>query len=340
MSRGAYLDMFCHWLPEGLAEKLADRSGAPMHMFERAQAIPVMTNLDRRLALMDTFPGYRQIPSLVSPPLESLGEPASTPELARYANECMAETAARHPDYFPGFVASLPMNNPDAAVREAERAVRTLGASGVQIFTHVNGKPLDLPELMPLYECMAALRRPIWLHPARGFDRADYAAESTSKHEMWWSLGWPYETGAAMLRLAFAGVFERWPDLAVIAHHAGGIIPMVEGRLDAGMETYGSRTPAHLRDTVESRLTERPVDAVRRFYADTATFGSKLAVEAGVKFFGSRRMLFATDMPFDPEHGPRFIRETIRIMEEMDLTEEERRRICYGNACELLQLPQ
>lgn len=338
MKHGACLDMFCHWLPEGLAEKLSDRSGAPMHMFERAKAVDIMTNLDRRRALMDTFPGYRQIPSLVSPPLESLGPPQATPDLARYANEYMAEAAARHPDYFPAFVASLPLNDPDAAVQEAERAVRTLGAAGVQLFTNINGKPIDLPELMPLYECMAKLGRPIWLHPARGYERADYVSEQTSKHEIWWSIGWPYETGAAMLRLAFAGVFERWPGLGIIAHHAGGVIPMMEGRLDAGMETYGSRTPARLRDTVDSKLTERPVDAMKRFYADTATFGSKLALEAGLKFFGVDRMLFATDMPFDPEQGPRFIRETLRIVREMDLTDGEREAILCGNARKLLQI--
>ncbi len=265
--RGKYLDIYCHWLSAGFEEKVSRMANIPLHIFQRARAIPIMTDLDMRFALMDSFPGYQQIPSMVSPPLETMGDPAITPELAKYANDLMAETAVRHPDYFPGFVAALPMNNPEAAVREAERAVKTLGARGVQIFTNVNGKPLDLPEFMPLYERMAKLDYPIWLHPARGFDFPDYAVEKTSKHEIWWSLGWPYETSAAILRLVFAGVLERWPKLKIITHHAGGMIPMMEGRLGSGMEVYGTRTPKHLKDTVNSTIKERPIEAIRRFYA-------------------------------------------------------------------------
>ena len=332
------IDMYCHWLPAGLAEKIAAKTNAPLHMFQRARSIPIMENLDLRFALMDSFPGYRQVPSMVSPPMEMMGDASVTPELAKYANEYMAEIARKHPDYFPGFVASLPMNNPEAAVLEAERAIRTLGAKGVQIFTNMNGKPVDHPEFMPLYEKMAELDYPIWLHPSRGIDFADYASEKHSKHEIWWSIGWPYETSAAMLRLAFSGIFDRWPHLKIITHHAGGMIPMMEGRLGAGMEVYGSRTPEHLKDAAYVPLKERPLDAIRRFYADTATFGSKMAMEIGLQFFGLSHTLFATDMPFDPEKGPRFIRETIKMVQEMELSEQDKERILYGNASDLLKL--
>lgn len=334
------MDLFCHWIPPGLEDKFAAIANAPLHMFQRAKAIPVMAKLEKRLALMDAFPGYQQIPSLVSPPLEMMGDPKLTPELAGCANDLMAETAARYPDYFPGFVASLPLNNPDASVREAERAVQSLGAKGVQIFTNVNGKPLDLPEFMPLFACMAKLDCPIWLHPTRGIDFPDYASEKTSQHEIWWSLGWPYETSAAILRLVFAGVLERWPGLKIITHHMGGMIPMMEGRLSAGMEVYGSRTPEHLKHTANARLKDRPIDAVRRFYADTASFGSKAAIASGIHFFGVSKVVFATDMPFDPDRGPRFIRETLKLIHELDLTDNEVEQILYGNARKLLKLEE
>lgn len=336
--QGTWLDMYCHWLPPGFEHKVSKFTNVPLHMFQRARAMPIMTDLDLRFALMDSFPGYQQIPSLVSPPLELMGDPNLSPELAKYANESMAETAFRFADYFPGFVASLPMNNPAAAVEEAIRAIKTLGAKGVQIFTNVNGKPLDLPEFMPLFACMAELDYPIWLHPVRGIDFPDYASEPHSFHEIWWSLGWPYETSAAMLRLVFAGVYDKWPNLKIITHHAGGIIPMMEGRLGDGMETYGSRTPEHLKHTVHTQLRKRPVDAVRNFYADTASFGSRIPIESGLAFFGSSRMLFATDMPFDPDQGQRFIRKTKQILMDMNLSEHDRANILYNNAKALLKL--
>lgn len=335
---GNYLDLFCHWIPPGLEEKFATVANAPLHMFQRARSIPVMADLELRFQLMDSFPGYQQVPSMVSPPLETMGDATVTPELAKYANEYMAKTSERYSDYFPGFVASLPMNNPEASVREAERAVRTLGAKGVQIFTNVNGQPLDLPEYMPLYEKMAELDCPIWLHPARGLNFPDYAAEDVSKHEIWWSIGWPYESSAAMLRLLFAGVFERWPTLKVITHHVGGMIPMMEGRLSAGMELYGSRTPQHLKHTANANLKAKPIETIRRFYADTASFGSRTTIEAGIKCFGIDRILFASDMPFDPEQGPGFIRDTIKVINELDLCKEDVHKICYRNGATLLNI--
>jgi len=86
----------------------------------------------------------------------------------------MAEIVERHPDRFLGFVASLPMNNPDAALREIARAIDTLSATGIQMFTNVAGRPLDLPEFQPLFAEMARRGLPIWLHPARSPSFADY----------------------------------------------------------------------------------------------------------------------------------------------------------------------
>src|SRR5262247_251048 len=79
------------------------------------------------------------------PAIEYLAGPDESPALARLANDGMAEIVAQHPDQFPAFVASLPMNNVPAALQEMDRAIGSLGARGVQIFTNVNGRPLDEP---------------------------------------------------------------------------------------------------------------------------------------------------------------------------------------------------
>src|SRR5439155_995722 len=121
----------------------------------------------------------------------------------------MAALVERHPDRFPAFVASLPMNNPEAALREIDRALDTLGATGVQMFSNVAGRPLDRPEYRPLFARMAARDLPIWLHPARPATVADYAGEARSQYDLWWAFGWPYETSVAMGRLVFSGLFDR-----------------------------------------------------------------------------------------------------------------------------------
>lgn len=332
------LDVFCHCLPPRYESRVREVVSKAPFMWERARRYPVMTDLEARFRLMDEFPGYRQIPSLVSPPLEVLADPEIAPELARVANDEMALMVENHPDRFPGFVASLPLNNPEASLRETERAVRELGALGVQIFTSVLGKPLDLPEFLRIFELAADLDCVVWLHPTRTMERADYPGEPYSKFETWWTLGWPYETSVAMLRLVFAGVFDRNPDLKIVTHHAGGMIPMMEGRIWPGLENLGSRTPPDKKDAVKTDLVENPLEATKRFYADTATFGSRAAIECGLSFFGSDQILFASDMPFGQEGGAGHIRNTLKAIDELDLPDTVKQNILSGNAERLFGL--
>ena len=87
-------------------------------------------------------------------------------------------------------------------ILEAARfAIEDAGAIGVQIHSHVAGRPLDDAEFVPLFDYMANVDLPIWIHPARGRNMPDYASEQDSKYEIWWTFGWPYETSAAMTRL-------------------------------------------------------------------------------------------------------------------------------------------
>jgi predicted TIM-barrel fold metal-dependent hydrolase len=333
------LDIFNHIFPEKFYDRMLEVMPDGRDMNKRVRAIPSIVDLEARFRIMDTFPDYAQVICLPQPPLESLGAPPVSNELARIGNDGMAELVARHPERFPAFIAGLPMNDPEGLLREAERAVKKLGAVGVQVFSNVNGAPLTAPQTMPLFDLMAQLDLPIWLHPARGADRADYTTEKKSHYEIWWTLGWPYETSVAMAHIVFAGLFDKHPGLKIITHHLGAMIPYFEGRVGPGWDQLGTRTSDEDYFALLKKLKRRPLDYFHLFYADTAVFGSQPATECGLKFFGADRVLFGSDAPFDPEKGSAYIRWTIEIINRLDITPAERSAIYEGNARRLLRLP-
>jgi predicted TIM-barrel fold metal-dependent hydrolase len=332
------LDAYAHIFPPAYFERMraiAKDQGA----IKRWLNVPVLYDLDARIRMMRGFPGYQQILTLSSPPVEFFAGPAESPALARLANEGMAEIVAKHRDLFPAFVAALPMNNVAASLEEMEYAIRGLGAKGIQVFTNVNGRPLDEPEFWPIFE--RATRHydvPIWMHPARGANFADYPTEKKSKYEIWWTFGWPYETSAAMTRMVFSGFFDRLPDMRLITHHMGAMIPFFDGRVGPGLDQFGSRTSDEDYEGLLARMAKRPIDYFRMFYADTALSGSKAGLQCGLEFFGEDRVLFATDCPFDPEGGPMYVRIIPETIDALAITEKARNKIYFGNALRLLKM--
>jgi uncharacterized protein len=331
------LDAFNHFFPERFHKKLLEIAGSQKDMGKRVRAIAGLYDLDLRFRVMDGFGDYQQILSMPSPPLETLTGPEGAIELATIGNDGLADLVRRYPDRFPAFVASLPMSDPDASVAEARRAMVDLGACGVQVFTNVNGVPLSAPQFLPLFDLMAEHDKPIWMHPARGAGFADYQSESSSLFEIWWTFGWPYETSAAMARMVFAGLFDRHPRLKIITHHMGGMVPYFEGRVGHGWDQLGTRTTDVDYTQVLRTLKRRPLDYFRSFYADTALFGAAAATACGLSFFGVEHVLFASDTPFEPQPGL-YIRETIDVIDRLEISDADRARIYSGNAAALLNL--
>ena len=109
---------------------------------------------------------------------------------------------------------------------------------------------------------MNELGKPIWLHPARGAETPDYLGEKKSLYEIWWTLGWSYETAAAMARLVYSKIMDNHPNLKIITHHFGGIVPMLEGRLGPGNDVMGS---AHHRRGL-CRAAQEPEEAPARLF--------------------------------------------------------------------------
>jgi len=334
------LDVFTHIYPAAYFDRVMAVAPGFKDIGKRMRNVPMLVDLDVRFRVMDTFEGYQQVLSIATPPIEAFAGPRDALDLARAANDGMAELVERYPDRFPAFVASLPLNDPEAAAAETRRAVEDLGARGIQMFSNVNGKPLDAPEFLALFEMMAGYDLPVWLHPYRGAEASDYATEERSKYEIWWTFGWPYETSAAMARLVFAGLFDRFPGMKIITHHMGAMAPFFEGRVGPGWDQLGVRTTDEDYPSVLKRLKKRPLDYFRMFYGDTALFGAYDATVCGLAFFGVDHVLFASDAPFDPEQGPMYIRETIGVVDRLKISEDDRERIYWRNAVRLLKLDQ
>ena len=332
------LDIFNHIFPKIFYDKMMEVNPDLVDIGKRVRGIPVLYDLEARFRCMDEFEDYAQILCLASPPLEIIAGPDVTPDLAKVANDGMAEYVAKYPDRFPGFIASMPMNNPDATLEEIDRVIKDLKAVGIQFFTNVKGKPLDLPEFKPLFEKMAGYDLPNWIHPARGANFPDYLTEEKSKYEIWWTFGWPYDTSAMMARLVFGGYFDAFPKLKIITHHLGGMVPYFEGRVGPGWDQLGARTSDEDYSSILKNLKKPHLEYFKMFYADTAMFGSFAGTVCGLEFFGADNVLFASDSPFDPEKGPGYIRETIKIVDALPISDEDRQKIYEGNARKLMKI--
>jgi len=331
------IDVFNHFMPKQYLDRLGRL--IPDHvattMFPR---LKTLVDVDARLRLLDAFDGLQQVLSLANPPLELVGGPNVTPDLARLANDSLAEVCQRHSDRFPAFIAALPMNNLDAAIREIDRVVNDLGARGVQVFTNVAGRPLSAPEFRIVFERMAGHDLPIWLHPMRGPNFPDYTSERQSEDEIWFSFGWPYETTACVTRLIYSGLFDELPKLKIITHHMGGMIPYFPVKINLGFRQIFCGTRERNPVAEERGLKRPPMDYFKMLYADTAIGGEEAPTRCGHAFFGTEKCLFATDAPFDAEQGRGLIADTIRGVEALALPKDELDRIWAGNARELLRL--
>ena len=295
---------------------------------------PALTDCEARLRILEPHPDMIQILSSTMPPLEEVVGPEEAMELARICNDEMAEWTVKHPGRFVAAIANIPLNNIDIALQETERAVRQLHFKGIQIHTRVLGRPLSSEDLIPLYGMMVRFDLPIWIHPMRSVTEPDYASETVSCNQLFSIFGWPYDTTAAMARLVFSGIFERFPTIKFITHHCGGMVPYFADRLvvhyDNGLERLGTR--------YFPGLTKPVLEYFKMFYADTALNGNPSALRCGLDFFGEDHLLFGTDMPYDVENGGISIRQTVEAVEALGAPEAVKRKISQDNAHRLLHL--
>jgi len=315
------IDAFTHIYPRAFVDHVV-RCNLDLPVF--FQDSPAFADADARIEVMDRHGIDMQVLALGTPAFDELFDAdrlAQAGEAARIANDSIAALVAGHPDRFVG-VATLPLVNLaaiDLALEELERALGQLNLKGLQLYTTVAGKPIDRPELFPLYERMIASDLPVLLHPTGG----DYS-EGTHDYLLWLTFGWPFETSVAMARLVYSGVLERYPQLKIVTHHLGAFPPYMAERIKGVSLT--------LERVSDWRLPQPVLAYFKRFYGDTAVNGYRPALETGRDFFGAGQVLFATDYPFVPI-GP-----ALQAILDWDLPESEKTQILGGNARALFRL--
>jgi aminocarboxymuconate-semialdehyde decarboxylase len=209
--------------------------------------------------------------------------PAAGARIAALQNDGMAELVRSHPGRFVG-LATLPMQDPDRAAGELERAVTELGLRGAEICTHVNGRDLDHPSLHPVYAAAERLGVPLFLHPQNWGDMRRF-----HEYALWNLAGFPLETALAASHLIMSGVFEQFPGLRVILAHGGGYLPYQVGRLDHG---YAARPDAR------GRLRRRPSEYLANIYCDSLTHNA-LSLRFLLDRMGSGHVVIGSDYPFN-----------------------------------------
>jgi uncharacterized protein len=316
------IDAYSHIIPPKYAaalEKLAasGKISAFNSLYSGEFHVKGMVNLEERFKLMDKIPGIRNVVSVTGPFLENVVGPADAIDLARLANDELAEIVARYPERFAAGLAFLPLNDIDATLIEIDRSIKDLKLRGIEIGTDVAGKPLDSPEFMPIYEKMEQYDLPIYIHPSKNNFFPDYPGETGSKYNLFGAIGWPHATSLAMLRLSCSGVLEKYPKLKFVTHHAGGTVPHLAKRIEG---------------TDRHQLPKTTTDYLRLFYNDTAVQGNIPNLNTAVSFFGTGHILFGTDFPFGNEV------ESLHAIENWDIPAAQKKQILEDNAKVLLHL--
>lgn len=280
-------------------------------------------DIDRRLEHMDRLGIDVHVLTIPAPGADRL-EGEGAVEVARVANDAIAEICRRHPRRFIGFF-TLPTCSINASLDELERAVKELGLRGFGCYTNLDGQPLDREALFPIYERLAKYRLPVYLHPT-----APLATQATGIDIMPTLIfGWAFDSTVAMTRLVYGRVLERFPEVNFVVADVGGVLAFFAQR---AINIYRGRT-----EEIRERygLSENPLDAFRRFYVDTADHPAS-TLRCVKDFFGPDRMVLGTNYPYGPEEGCLLVKNSLKAIEGLELNETDRQKILGGNAAGIL----
>lgn len=261
------IDAFAHVLPTDLLNNI--KNDFP-DVIEKNQFLKIPALTDLNIRRKDFPKDVKQIISNVNLNPEDYFDGKKAAQLCWDANEELLKLANENEDIFAGAVAMVPMNNIPKAIEIIEQQVASNDKFvGIQLFTQALDKSIASVEYEPIFLEMSKVDLPIFLHPV--FDN--------NKRDNNITFSWEYELTQAMMQIVQAGYFEKYPNLKIIVHHAGAMVPFFAGR-------------------IKYTMTDQEYRDFKKFYVDTAILGNPKALELAIDFFGSEHMVFGTDAPF------------------------------------------
>jgi aminocarboxymuconate-semialdehyde decarboxylase len=276
-----------------------------------------ITSVAARLKVMDRSGIDVQAISTAPGQYYYWAEPELGRQTSRLINENIARICAEHPDRFVG-LATVPLQAPDFAVAELERAVKELGLRGVEICTNVNGEELSAPKFRPFFAKAEELGILIFMHPS-GFTHG----QRLTDHYFINVIGNPLDSTVAVHHLIFDGVLEDYPGLKIVVAHGGGYLPAYSGRID---HAHGARTDCR------RVIKKKPTSYLKKLYFDTIVF-THHQLEYLSNQWGSGHILLGTDYPYDMA-----LPNAVRFVESADLGAADKAAMLGLNAAKLLKI--
>lgn len=326
------IDVHNHFYPEAYLQEVARDSSAArvsidahgVRRIHYAGDYSVIAqahyDIERRLADIDAAGVALQVLSLTVPGVH-FEERARGIQLAQLTNDAFAEIAQTHPQRFAAF-ATLPMQAPEEAARELERATTELGLVGAMLFSNMGGAPLDAPLFWPVYEAADALGVPLLIHPTAPSALLGSNMEDLRLVPL---LGFPFEVTLAAARVVLSGLLDRFPNLTLIMSQLGGTLPMLAERIERGYDVYPE---------IAGSLQERPSVYFRRMYYDSVPYG-RAGIPLTIAFAGSERVVLASDHP----HAIGDLDGLTAVIDALDLSPDDAANIRCRNLERLLNLP-
>ena len=276
--------------------------------------MPKHMDVDAKLADMDAAGIQMTALSINDPGPELFG--ADGPTVARMVHDWIGEITRKHPQRFFGLM-TLPLQNMDAALAEAERCVNKLGMRGILLYSNLAGEFPDAPKFRPIFEYAQRADIPILLHPAY-----PTTYQQTKGYEMAAGLGLMFDETIALARIILAGIPDQYPKLKLVCPHVGGALPYLIGRIDH--QTMVLKRGAE-------NIHKPPSEYLKQIWFDTVSPIS-LAIKYGIDFAGPDRMLYSSDHPWV---DPKMI---LGLVRGLNLTPEVEAKILGGNAKALFRL--
>jgi aminocarboxymuconate-semialdehyde decarboxylase len=308
------IDAFGHVMPTPFCQTLL--AAYPTVELKELSVLTYFGDMENRVRILDKHGIDKQVLTLARPSIWMNMPPEMTFRMTPLANDAVAEVARKFPDRLIP-TGTLPVPT-EEYLPEFDRCMNELGMAGIQIVSNIDGKQLDDPAFRAFFARANETKTPLWIHPQlqQGWSQQ-------------WVLdkifGWPFDTTIAMARLVFSGMMEEFPDLNIVVHHMGAMVPHFSERIKGFYDsTYFPRANF-------IPLKKGPLEYFGRFYGDSVLNGSVHAFECGYKFFGPEHIVFATDYPFGPNQGEEWMAGALHQIKSVDLPQNEKDLILAGN---------